>query len=257
MKSNEELSRRLWWQSVTNATQKTALESGGLGIAELVSASVSLGVFGLVEKVVPKLHGNAVDVVGKVISPYVDNFEWLMSKLCKLEECQPDPTLNHEEKTRRYARLGLLFSEAFAASFIAKIATRRGINGLLGLNHPRAKTGNWFMDHCLPSRHDLLVVAADEGVHIGSMFVMNTVGASYTDYLLHSVTQVLEKTGMSHDKAKEMATMGVVWELPNALGWLAGATKIAYDHTSREFERLDRIQKKLAAQSAAHPNIHP
>jgi hypothetical protein len=40
-----------------------------------------------------------------------------------------------------------------------------------------------------------------------------------------------KKMGWSKKRADDVAHMGVIWELPNAIGWLAGVGAIVHSHT--------------------------
>ncbi len=203
-------------------------ESFGLGIAEAVSMSVSLGVVGVADQIAPGMLKSCSRTVGKILLPYLDTIEGGLQRVCKLRECKPDLSKPPEERAESLAKTLIVFSSAWVLSFAAKLATRKAMNAHLGIPEV-PKTGNFFHDFLWPSKHDIKILAADEGVHYGSLLLGNTLFASQTDDLISSTSKMLQNCGLSEKKSKQMSSMGVIWELPNALGWLAGVGAIAHE----------------------------
>ena len=213
-----------------------AKESGGFGAAELASMGVSLGVVAILDKVIPKsLLDKATGVVSKVvIEPYLDTIERNLAK-CKLEECQTDETKTREERANRLAKMTLVFGSAYFISLAAKLAVRKWVNAE---PHEKVPKDAPLYQKILPhipiigsSRAANIITFADEGVHIGSFVYLNTMGSNLSDEHIKKMSKVLEKIGVSPQKAKEISTMVMVWEVPNFLGMMAGGVAIAGKHT--------------------------
>lgn len=210
-----------------SARQKFVMESGGFAVAEIVGAVVGLGIVGVADKVAPGLVKSTTQAISAVaIEPYLDNIEWVLGKVCKLEECKVDKTKTRQERAERLARAITLFGAAWVPSLAAKIATRRGINAVCGMGD---KAPWWNV--LKANEHDKALFWWDEGVHYGSMVLLNTTktGAGLSDEMLRSTTNLLQKIGFSENTAHDMAAMAVIHELPNFLGFSAGVGKIAYD----------------------------
>jgi|GEM_PF-2197085 len=204
-----------------------AKESFGLGVAEFVSMGASLLVVGVADQVAPRMLKDCSKMLGKLINPYLDTIENGLQKVCKLEECQPDKTKSRQERSENLAKTMIVFTSAWGLSMAAKLGTRVVMNRWMKLA-AAPSSGSWLKD-MLPSKHDWNVVAWDETVHLGALLMMNTVNAKQTDQMIHGTTNMLKRWGLSDQKAKEVASMGIIWELPNALGWLAGVGAIAHD----------------------------
>jgi hypothetical protein len=227
-------------------------ESFGLGIAELVSMGVSLGVVGIADDVAPSVLKHSSRMVGKILEPYLENIERGLQKVCKLEECKPDLNQSREKRAETLAHTILVFSAAWAISMAAKLGTRVGMNSLLKVSGA-PKTGNWFQRHLMPKKHDLKVVAWDESVHIGSLLFMNTAAAKYTDDMIVTTTDMLQRWGMSEKRAKNLASMGIIWELPNALGWFAGVGAIAHDRLkNNKTSHVEQLASSTALTNPTH-----
>jgi len=84
------------------------------------------------------------------------------------------------------------------------------------------------LQHWTPQ--EKLIFAADEGVHIGSLFLLNNNLAPVTDHMIRGTTSMLQKFGVDEKKAKDISTMAWVWEAANGLGALAGMGVIAGNH---------------------------
>lgn len=214
------------------------LESGGFTLAEGASAVVSLGVVGVADKLIPApLLKEVTQGVAKVcVLPFLDKIEWGLSKVCKLEECKVDKNQSREERAERLARVIVIFGGAWAASMVAKGFARRQFNSHMGIVDEEAvKTGNWIMDNVvykITKPNELKLFAIDEGVHYGSLFLMNTAFAKETDKMIDTVSDILEKRGVSKQKANELATMAVVWEGSNLLGFASGIGNILHRHST-------------------------
>lgn len=236
-----------------------ATESMGLGIAEMVSIGVSLGVVGIADQVAPSMLKGCSKAVGKILEPYLDNIENGLKKVCKLEECQPNLELPREQRAENLAKTMIVFSSAWALSMVAKIATRKVFNKLSDNNvgtKEIVKTGSKFKDflneYIIPDKHDRHVFYWDEGVHYGSLLLLNTGAAKYTDDMIKSTSNVLQKCGLSQKKANELAAMGIIWEVPNVLGWLAGAGRIAYHH----YSHATHVEKLASGSALGSGTLH-
>ena len=222
----------------TVKNNKIIAESGGFAVAEFVSMATSLGVVGIADQVAPGLIKSASQVVAKTcIEPFLDTIEGGLSKICKLKECQPDPNKTREERAEGIAKTLIVFSAAWAASMAAKLYTRSKINELAGINtHTVPTSGSWIKDQWnsvvaeVKDPNTRRIFLTDEGIHYGMIAVMNTVGAPVTDEVINSTANILNKCGMPEKKAHEVASMAVVWELPNLLGMAGGIGTIIRNH---------------------------
>jgi hypothetical protein len=209
---------------------KATQESFGLGIAEGVSMAVSLGVVAVADQIAPNLLQTVSKTLSRVcVEPYLENIEWGLGKICKLDECKPNLEQSRDERAEALAKTMIVFGAAWSTSMVAKMGTRLGMNRLLQIK-PKIVTGNWFRDNMLPQAHDWKVLAWDEGIHIGSLIMVNTGAAKVTDEAIKVTDKLLQNCGWSEHKAKEIASMAMIWEVPNFLGWLAGVGSIFYDH---------------------------
>lgn len=218
-----------------NPTGNILAESLGLGAAEFVSIATSLGVVAYADDLAPNVLKSVSHTVAKIIEPYIlDPAEWVLPRLCRLEECQPDKTKSREQRAEELAKTGIVFSIAFIASLVMKIATRKALNHILDLSHsPHVNTGRWAHDfmknYIIPDKHDIKIVKWDEGIHLGSLLLLNTGIAKQTDKMIHVTSSVLQKSlGWSKQKSDRVASMGMIWEVPNVIGWLAGVGAIAH-----------------------------
>jgi hypothetical protein len=222
---------------------KIARESGGFLIAEAASMATGLGVVAIIDSVIPKpIMKFAAKALGKtVVEPFLDPIEKCMSKICKLEECQPDPSKSREERAEGLARTMMVFGLAYVLSMEAKLHTRRAMNKLVGVleelpHGPAANASFWqkvkhygTLSHWSPQ--EKMIFAADEGVHIGSLYLLNNSLAPFTDEMIKSTSKMLQRTtGMDEKKAHEVASMAWVWEAANGLGAVAGIGAIAGKH---------------------------
>lgn len=242
-----------------NVWRKISAESFGLGVAEIVSMGVSLGVVGVADQVAPNMLKTCSKAIGKILQPHLESIENGLRAICKLEECQPDTSKPPEERAEALAKVMIVFSSAWATSMLFKLATRKHMNDLLGLTVKAPRTGKWYKDfyndYLKPNSHDKNVFMWDEGVHYGSLVLLNTGLARYTDETMHAVSSLLEKIGFSHKKAHELATMGIVWELPNLLGFAAGVGAIAHHHKSNAKAATTHVEK-LVQQTALTSTLH-
>jgi hypothetical protein len=209
-----------------SAAAKVGLETAGLGIAEMLSSATSVGVFAYADKIFPGTVKDVTDVVVKIIEPHLDTVEKTIGAVCRLEECKPDYTKSRHERAEKMAHNLVLFGAAFVPSIIVKLATRRGINELVGLGDQHKWWKVWRLN-----KHDGTVFLWDEGIHIGSMILLNTGTAKFTDKLIKDSTPLIQKIfGVSETKAHDIASMTMIWELPNMLGLIAGTGAIAHKH---------------------------
>jgi hypothetical protein len=225
---------------------KIRRESLGFAVAEGVSMVTSLGVVAIADQLIPKsIMSGVCKTIGKlVIEPFLlTPLEWVESKFCRLEECQIDKSVPREKRAENMAKTILIFGAAWALSLEAKLRTRRYMNNYLGVSShevesilPREGAGMWEkFKHYATFSHwhpeEKMIFAADEGVHIGSMFLMNNQFSKQTDTMIKKTTDIIQKTtGMSEKKAHEISTMAWIWEVPNVLGGLAGLGAIAMKH---------------------------
>lgn len=243
----------------TVKNNKIIAESGGFAVAEFVSMATSLGVVGIADQVAPGLIKSASQVVAKTcIEPFLDTIEGGLSKICKLKECQPDPNKTREERAEGIAKTLIVFSAAWAASMAAKLYTRSKLNELAGLKPDRLPTsGSWIKDQWnsvvaeMKDPNTRRIFLADEGLHYGSILLMNTVGAPITDEVINSTSNVLTKCGMSEKKAKELSSMAIIWELPNLLGMAGGIGTIIRNHNSGS-----HVEKLAAVRAASALETH-
>lgn len=220
---------------VTKAKNAGA-ESMGFALAEGVSLGVGLGVMAFADKVAPWMINGVSSVLAKtVVEPLLEPLESARSKLCKLEECQVDTSRSREERAQALAKTLLMFGVAWYASMEAKVFTRTSVNKAMGLAHePEMPFWKFLLQPVQSykrSPNAFRILAADEGVHYGSLLLLNTGLAQYTDDYIRATTNMLANTGLvSKEKAHELATYGMVWEAPNVLGLGAGIGAIAYNH---------------------------
>ena len=228
--------------SVRNAIGR---ESGGFVIAELLSMGVSMGVVAVLDQLIPKeVMCCASQAVAKTcIEPFQDTIEKGMRKFSKLEEFRVDTTKTKEQRAEEYAHAVMVFGAAWAISMGAKLAGRRQINNLVGIRdleqHTSAEEGMGFMKKMLHnanlknwSPEERMIMLADEGMHYGSIALMNAnpLLAKKTDEQVNTMTNVLEKIGVPPKKAKELSSYFMIYELPNFLGMGAGMVAIAGKH---------------------------
>ena len=212
-------------QNTLSTRGKIGAESFGFAVAETVSMSTSLGVVGIADQVAPGLLKGASKVVSKVcIEPFLDTIEGTLSTVCRLKECQPDMTKTREERAESLAKTLIVFSSAWATSMAAKVLTRRLMNDWAGIKENKPLPGQ------ILSTNEKKIFLADEGIHYGMIAIMNTIGAPVTDEMINSTANILNKCGVPEKKAHEVASMAVVWELPNLMGMVAGIGAIAHNH---------------------------
>lgn len=246
--------------------RSVVLESAGFGAAEFASMGVSLGVVAFMDKIVPKgIMNGAVNFVAKnVVEPNLDFIEKNMKK-CRLEECQVDESKTREERARRLAKGVVVFGSAYITALGAKMIVRDKFNkhySIGGGDKKPLPTDAGIIRravHHLPfvgaSKDANMIALADEAVHIGSLVYLNTTASRFTDDHIHKLSNTLEKLGVSPQKAKEVSTMVMVWEVPNALGTAAGVGAIfgkhaygwPYKHDCRSFRELCSKEAKSFA----------
>ncbi len=225
--------------AIRTVRRNIALESGGFMMAEAASMGTSLGVVAIFDKVMPQaVMDKATHAIAKVVvEPYLDHIEKVVG-YCHLDECQKDETKTREERACRLAKGILVFGSAYLASLAVKFSTRKHINEFTGVNTHKSLPANattWdkIYSHIpiLGSTRDAnMIMLADEAAHIGSLVYLNTKASKFTDEHIHKLASTLEKLGFSEDKAKDVASMAMVWEVPNAIGMLAGGLAITGKH---------------------------
>ncbi len=240
--------------------QKIALESGGFLVAEMVGAATGLGVVAVADMIIPKpiLKGAAKCLSKCLIEPFLDTIEGSLTKICKLEECQVDPSKPRAERAEQIAKTVIVFGAAYVASMEAKLLTRHGINEHYGIHSghksipPKASATAWEkVKHYGTLKHwsteDKIIFAADEGIHMGALYVLNNSLAPFTDSMIKKTTGVIQKTtGWPESKAHEVASMAWIWEAANGLGAIAGIGIIAGNHS---FNLSNKIAKLLVPDS--------
>lgn len=208
-------------------------EARAFTVAEFVSMGVSLGVVGVADQVAPNMLKSATKAIAKtVIEPYLDTIEGMMQRFCKLEECKIDTSKSREQRAEELAHVTVVFSAAWVISMAAKLATRRFLTNKIPAHDPDSPHYRPHKDDqkvlaVKPlfkgvSKHELKLFGADEGIHYGSLLLLNTGAAKVTDELIRASTNILVKCGMPEKKAHELSSMAMIWELPNFLGLLAG-----------------------------------
>jgi len=210
-------------------------ETAGFTIAEFASMVTSLGVVGVADQIAPGSIRNVSKALSKtVIEPYLDKIESLMGRVCKLEECKVDPSQSRQQRAEQLAHTLIVFGAAWSLSMVAKFATRRAMNHAFGIkDKPIIPTGNWLKDKVLfriLHPDEWRIGLTDELVHYGSLIMLNTGAAPYTDEMIRANTNILKKMGMPEKKAHELSAMAMIWELPNFLGLLAGIGVISHKH---------------------------
>jgi hypothetical protein len=216
-------------------------ESLGLGIAELASGVTSLGVVAYADDVIPIVNQEVSKFVAdRIILPHLDTIE-RTKKLCKLKDCQVDTSKPREERARELAHTLVLFGESWVISFLVKIAARVMLNKWFDVKHPEEpRNGKWLHDKVLYrklNRHDWDVILWDEGVHLGAFVVGNFAMAKHTDKVIDGMSGMLQKVlGWGETRAHNVASMFMIWELPNLAGLGAGVKRIHSYHKNKALE---------------------
>lgn len=239
--------------------QKIGLEMGGFLAAEFVSAGVGVGVVAVADMIIPKpiLKGASKCLATCVIEPFLEPIERSLSKVCKLEECQVDPTKSRAERAEQLAKTAIVFGAAWAVALEAKLFTRHKINDHFGIHSgvsrkPPANSTTWeTIKHYGKLRHwtneDKVIFAVDEGMHLGALYLLNNTLAPFTDRMIKNTTGTIERTtGWSHEKSHQVASMAWIWEAANALGAVAGIGIIAGNHS---FGLSSKIAKLVSPHS--------
>ncbi len=204
----------------------TFRESSAFVAAEGVSMIISLGVVGVIDLIAEKPLKTASKTLSKaVIEPYLDTIESVIGRFCKLKECQIDQTKSKEERAERLAHVSIVFTSAWAISMGFKMLTRHLLTRKIPEHDP---TSPYYRPHPDDKRimgmtkHEWKLWGADEGVHYGSLLLMNTGLSKVTDELIDSTSRILTKCGVPEKKAHELSSMAWIWEAPNLLGAAAG-----------------------------------
>jgi len=214
-------------------------ELTGFATGEITSMGVGLGVVAVMDKVVPKpVRDKACEIIAKTfVEPHLDFIEKKLA-LCHLPECQVDETKTREERAHRLASGIYTFGTAYLVALAAKFATRESVNRLLKVPKTEAPTGPGIWNKVKPyipivdsSRDANMITFADEAVHFGSLIYLNTKGSPMTEDHINKMSSILQKAGMSKEKARDVSTMAMVWEVPNFLGMLSGSAAIVGKHT--------------------------
>lgn len=222
--------------------RSVGLESVAFATAEAGSTVVSLGAVALADKLVPEkwMQGISHKISQAVIAPHQDKIEKWLDK-CSIEECKIDRTKSREERADGYAKALTVFGGAWVASMIAKNMVRDKMSSLMKVNGSRQGSSNVanisFSEKVrrhIPfvgwSAEKNMINVVDEGVHLGSLIFLNTKGSDITDSNIKTMSNALEKVGVSEKKAKEISAMAMVWEVPNAIGSMAGIGAIFGKH---------------------------
>lgn len=211
------------------------VESVGFTVAEGVSMGVSLVTVGLLDTLAPGMVKKATKVVAKtVIEPHLDTIERTMKKVCHIEECRVSDNQSREERAESLARAIVLFTPAWFLSMGAKVYTREKMNKHYDIKDGYINPQKTFMEktfYKVISPYAWKIFVADEGMHYGSLIYLNTRGAEYTSDMIKATSNMLQKqVGMSKRKADDLASMAMIWELPNVLGWGAAMGMIFGKH---------------------------
>ena len=243
-----------------------AIESIGFTIAEGVSMATSLGVVFFANKMIPEpIMKYGSQALGKVVfEPMIDTIDRVLPKFCKLEECKVDKDKSREERAAQIGKYAIIFGAAWSISMGVKLYTRSLWTGLHGFNesHPAALPAGaplWKqVAHKISptswSRHETMLLMADEGVHYGSLLLLNNQFAPFTDRMIRKTSKVIQDvTGTDEKNAHETATMWSVWELPNVLGGLAaigviaGSHKYGWGKTRPDLTQVEKLAAKAAS----------
>jgi hypothetical protein len=205
-------------------------ESLGLGVAEFASGITSLGTVAVLDRFAPDMVHSVSDVLAKVVfEPYLDHIENFMGKVCKLEDCQPDKSKPREERAKQLAYATMLFAPAYVTSLGAKLLTRKAMNKVFEVHERNIPDRQWW-ELWKMTRNEFAILALDESTHVGSLLVLNRSVAKQTDYLIRNTTSLFQGLGMSHDRAHRLANMIMIWELPNAIGFMFGVGGVIGKH---------------------------
>lgn len=218
-------------------------ELGGFSVAEIAAEGTWLGVAALATMVPEKLMHDVTHAVGKaVVEPFLlDPLEKVMDKVCQIEECKPKPDQSREERAAGMVRAMIIFLPALAASWEVKIRARRLCNNKMGVPHqevrklpPGSSFGEKVFHHILPKHwapDEKMIFMIDEGMQLGSMYVLNNQLAPVSDDMIRATTGIAQKLlGMPEKKAHDFATASVIWAVPNAVGAVGAAAVIAGKH---------------------------
>lgn len=208
--------------------QKFSREGSGLIFAEAGSMIVSLGAVGYADKIAPKMVSELTDKIAKkIIEPHLESFEKWGETLCHVKDCKSDKTQSREDRAKKIARAAVVFAPALAAGVLTKVAIRRGANEKFGMPYEHS----WWKLHKL-SEHDFKIFAIDDGVHIGGVVFLNTIGSGIADKMISGATNILHDVfGMEKKRAHDMASMGVLYEVvPNGVGMMAALAAIGHRH---------------------------
>lgn len=243
-------------------------ESGGFLVAEAASAATGLGVVAVADWLIPKpIMKFASQTISKVVvEPYLETIENTVSKFCKLDECKVDPSVSREERAERIAKTMIVFGAAYVASMGVKLFARRKMNELTGIiEHIPAKLPSsatlwdkvkYNATFQFMAPQEKLIFLADEGVHLGALYLLNNQLAPFTDDMIKRSTKVIQSTtGVSEQKAHEIANMAWIWEASNGLGAAAGMAVIAGNHAAGLATKgyLGKIlANKLPSESLSH-----
>jgi len=219
-------------------------EISGFGVAEAVSEGVWLGLVAIEDRLIPKRALKYVSqAFGKfLVEPYLlDPIEWGLKKGCHLDECKIDFSKPRQERAEEMAKMLLLYVPAIGLAWEAKVRTRRFMNIKMKIQNehvakplPDASFLN-KLTYWIPGWHwspqEKMIFVADEGLHLGSMYVLNNQLAPYTDEMIRGTTGMAQKLlGVSPVKAHELATAAWVWMVPNLIGAMGGGLAITAKH---------------------------
>lgn len=234
--------------------QKIRRETLGMGLAEFSSAVFSIGTVAVLEDLSPKLTKATTKFLARYIFvPYLDYAENTLGYVCRLKECQPDQTKSREERAENLARATMLFVPAFVTSWAAKIATRKLTNKFLKVeDHAPPQSRKWWELHKMMSGKDWTVIGLDEGVHLGAIWLVNAGVPDISDGMLRTTQRIFEKAGVPKEKAKDMASMLVIWELPNVMGWLAGVGGVIHHHTHSVDAHIEKMVRNGLSDITPH-----
>lgn len=91
------------------------------------------------------------------------------------------------------------------------------------------------------SGKDWQIIALDEGVHLGALGLVNAGVPEVSDGMLRTSQKIFQRLGFSEEKARDMASMLVIWEVPNVMGWLAGVGGVIHHHTTSRDAYLEKL----------------
>lgn len=222
------------------AANREVLAHGASTLLDLAVFEAGLGAMLAIPE---KQLDNWAHFLGKhLVEPYLlDGYESVSKQVCHLKECRIDTSKSRDERAVDAARTMIVYTPPLALSLVAKNEIRHWVHDRF--KHPSTPQCTATLNPTLKqqayskipfigwSPTDRMIGLADEGVLLGSMYVMGNQLSGVSDEMIKSLTGVMKKTfGMSEKKAHELATGTTMWAIPDAMGFLAGSAVIMGKH---------------------------